>query len=56
MCQQRLGHAAAARECFDRAITWRKAQASLPSSWIRELEAFEAETREVLVAPGRAKR
>jgi WD40 repeat protein len=55
MCQQRLGNAPAARDCFDRAVAWRKAQTNLGPSWARELEAFEAETREVLGLPGRAK-
>src|SRR5438876_11173241 len=55
MCQQRLGEAAAARDCFDRAAAWRKAQTNLPPSWARELEAFEAEAREALGLPGRAR-
>jgi Tfp pilus assembly protein PilF len=55
MCQQRLGHAAAARDCFDRAVAWRKAQANLSPAWAKELEAFEAEAREALGLPGRAK-
>jgi WD40 repeat protein len=55
MCQQRLGHAAAARDCFDRAVAWRKVQRNLRPSWVRELEAFEAEAREALGLPGQAK-
>jgi WD40 repeat protein len=55
MCQQRLGNAAAARDCFDRAIAWRKAQTNLSPSWARELDMFEAEAREVLGLPGRTK-
>jgi WD40 repeat protein len=55
MCQQRLGNAAAARDCFDRAVAWRKAQTNLPPSWARELDAFEAEAREALDLPGQAK-
>jgi WD40 repeat protein/Tfp pilus assembly protein PilF len=55
MCQQRLGNAAAARDCFDRAVAWRKAQRNLRPSWVSELEAFEAEAREALGLPGRAK-
>jgi Tfp pilus assembly protein PilF len=55
MCQQRLGKAAAARDCFDRAVAWRKAQTNLPPPWATELDAFEAEARETLGLPGRAK-
>jgi WD40 repeat protein len=55
MCQQRLGNAAAARDCFDRAVAWRKAQTILPPSWARELDEFEAEAREALGLPGRTK-
>jgi hypothetical protein len=50
-----LGATAAARERLDGAIAWRKAHTNVPLSWARELDAFEAEAREVLGLPRRAK-
>jgi WD40 repeat protein len=52
MCHQRLGDAARARECYDRAVRWVEAEkADLPPGWIGELQTFRAEAATVLGLP-----
>jgi serine/threonine protein kinase/WD40 repeat protein/Flp pilus assembly protein TadD len=51
MARYRLGRLAEARADFDRAAKWRRAHPNLPAQWSAELDAFQAEAREVLYGP-----
>jgi serine/threonine protein kinase/WD40 repeat protein len=51
MCRQRLADPAGARDYFDRALAWRKAQTRLPAGWAAELNTFETEARALLKLP-----
>jgi serine/threonine protein kinase/WD40 repeat protein/tetratricopeptide (TPR) repeat protein len=48
MCHHRLGDAARARECFDRAVKWRRERKGLSSEHIAELDAFQTEAAALL--------
>jgi len=48
MAHHRLGHAAEARDCFDRAVRWWIEPKNLPAEYIRNLTAFRAEAEAVL--------
>jgi serine/threonine protein kinase/WD40 repeat protein len=49
MCHHRLGHAAQARECYDRAVRWTESrQGQLPSNWVADLKSFRAEAAALL--------
>jgi hypothetical protein len=51
MARYRLGRLAEARADFDRAAKWRRAHPNLPAQWSAELDAFQAEARDVLYRP-----
>jgi WD40 repeat protein len=52
MCHHRLGDAARARDCFDRATRWfREQRGKLPPAWVAELSDFQAEAEAVLARP-----
>jgi WD40 repeat protein len=50
MAHHRLGHGAAARECFDRALAWARENPPFPQ-YARELRTFRDEARAVLAGP-----
>ncbi len=51
MAHHRLGHRAAARECFDRAVRWLSEQKKLSDQHTRELANFRAEAQALLDSP-----
>jgi serine/threonine protein kinase/WD40 repeat protein len=55
MCHHRLGEAAKAKDCRDRAVRWfQEHRAKLPLEWAEELAVFQDEADAVLVqAPGK---
>jgi tetratricopeptide (TPR) repeat protein len=56
MCHHRLGRAARARDCYDRAARWLQAhRGKLPARWGAELRDFQAEADDVLARPAAEK-
>jgi serine/threonine protein kinase/WD40 repeat protein/Tfp pilus assembly protein PilF len=55
MCHHRLGDAAKAKECYDRAARWFQEDATrLSPTWVEELRAFQAEAGALLRQPAPA--
>jgi serine/threonine protein kinase/WD40 repeat protein/tetratricopeptide (TPR) repeat protein len=48
MCHQKLGQPTRARDCYDRALRWWRAQKNLPARDSAELKAFQAEAQACL--------
>jgi tetratricopeptide (TPR) repeat protein len=52
LCHHRLGDAARAKDCYDRAGKWfQEHRGKLPATWVEELTQFQAEADEVLAQP-----
>jgi hypothetical protein len=52
MCRHRQGDAAKAKDCHERGKQWfRERKGKLPTDWIEELTAFQAEADGVLAKP-----
>jgi uncharacterized protein HemY len=53
MCHHQLGEPAKAKDCYDRALKWVRDQQNIPSYWVADLTAFQAEA-DGLFARGKA--
>jgi tetratricopeptide (TPR) repeat protein len=53
MCHARLGHAAEAKDCYDRAVKWIQEHSNeVPPEWAADLESFRAEAVLAKAGPG----
>jgi uncharacterized protein HemY len=48
MCHHQLGEPAKAKECYDQALKWVQGQQNIPSYWVADLTAFQAEAGALL--------
>jgi tetratricopeptide (TPR) repeat protein len=53
MCHHQLGEPAKAKDCYDRALKWVHGQHDIPSYWVEDLTAFQAEA-DALLGHGKA--
>jgi hypothetical protein len=52
LCHHRLGDAARAKDCYERAAKWfREKRDKVPAEWVAELSEFQAEAEAVLARP-----
>jgi uncharacterized protein HemY len=48
MCHHQLGEPAKAKNCYDQALKWVRDQQNIPSYWVADLTAFQAEADALL--------
>ena len=48
MCHHQLGEPAKAKDCYDQALKWVRDRQNIPSYWVADLTAFQAEADALL--------